>query len=163
VVGGSVVLCSRFMAGAGFSVLSAAFFTAHPAGWAGPLGFSCTWRSVALKVGFGMGGRRRVSVILRFCEYDLEELDRLVRVYGGLPRSSLVNIAIEEFLHSPKERDFQMCRKRRINLAMRPDKLGKLNEYAKTYGVHRTDLIRLAIHNFKQKYGTKDRNLTSAE
>lgn len=110
-----------------------------------------------------MGGRRRVSVILRFCEYDLEELDSLVRVYGGLPRSSLVNIAIEEFLHSPKERDFQMCKKRKINLAMRPDKLSKLTEYAEAYGVHRSDLIRLAIHNFKQKYGIKDGNLTSAE
>jgi metal-responsive CopG/Arc/MetJ family transcriptional regulator len=104
-----------------------------------------------------------VSVILRFCEYDLEELDTLARVYGGLPRSSLVNIAIEEFLDSPKERDFQMCKKRRINLAMRPDKLGRLDEYGKTYGVHRTDLIRLAIHNFKQKYGIRDGNMASAE
>ncbi|MGA2790093.1 MAG: hypothetical protein ABSF00_04905 [Candidatus Bathyarchaeia archaeon] len=103
-----------------------------------------------------------MSVILRFCEHDLEELDSLVRVYG-LPRSSLVNIAIDEFLHSPKERDCQMCKKRKINLAMSPDNVGKLNEYAKTYGVHRTDLIRLAIHNFKQKYGTKEGNLTSAE
>ena len=104
-----------------------------------------------------------MSVILRFCEYDLEELDRLVKVYGGVPRSSLVNIALEEFLYSPKERDFQICKKRKVNLALRPDKLGKLSEYAKTYGVHRTDLIRLAIHNFKQKYGIKDGNLTSAE
>jgi metal-responsive CopG/Arc/MetJ family transcriptional regulator len=110
-----------------------------------------------------MGGRRRVSVILRFCEYDLEELDNLVRVYGGLARSSLVNIAVDEFLHSPTDRDFQICKKRKINLAMRPDRLGKLTEYAKNYGVHRTDLIRLAIRNFKQKYGIKDRNLTSAE
>jgi len=100
---------------------------------------------------------------LRFCEYDLEELDGLVREYGGLPRSSLVNIAIEEFLHSPEERDFQMCRKRRINLAMKPDKISKLDEYAKTYGVHRTYLIRLAIRNFKQKYGIKNGNLTGAE
>jgi hypothetical protein len=110
-----------------------------------------------------MGGRRRVSVILRFCEYDLEELDRLVRVYGGLPRSSLVNIAIEEFLDAPKERDFQICKKRKVNLALRPDKVGRLSEYANTYGVHRTDLIRLAIHNFKQKYDIKEGNLTSAE
>lgn len=154
------------MGGAGFSLFPAAlepFSQPTLLGEQGPLGFSCTWRSVASKAGLGMGGRRRVSVILRFCEYDLEELDRLVRVYGGLPRSSLVNIALEEFLDSPKERDFQMCKKRKVNLAMRPDKLGKLKEYAKTYGVHRTDLIRLAIHNFKQKYDIKEGKLTSAE
>jgi metal-responsive CopG/Arc/MetJ family transcriptional regulator len=140
----------------------AAFFTAHPAGSVGTLGFSCASKHRP-KAGFGMGGRRRLSVILRFCEYDLEELDSLVRAYGGFPRSSLVNIAIEEFLHSPRERDFQVCKKRKINLALRPDMLSKLDEYAKTYGVHRTDLIRLAIHNFKQKYGIKDGNLTNAE
>ena len=103
-----------------------------------------------------MGRRRRVSVILRFCRYELEELDRLVRAYGGLPRSSLVNIALDEFLHSPKEQDFQMCKKHKVNLALRPEKLSKLTQYAKAYGVHRTDLIRLAIRNFKQKYSTQD-------
>ena len=105
-----------------------------------------------------MGRRRRVSVILRFCEYELEELDGLVHAYGGLPRSSLVNIAIEEFLHSPKEQDFQMCRKRKVNLALRPKRVNELTQCAKAYKVHRTDLIRLAIRNFKQKYTIQDKN-----
>ena len=102
-----------------------------------------------------MGRRRRVSVILRFCRYELEELDRLVHEYS-LPRSSLVNIALDEFLHSPKEQDFQMCKKHKVNLALRPEKLSKLTQYAKAYGVHRTDLIRLAIRNFQQKYSIQD-------
>ena len=95
-------------------------------------------------------------MILRFCSYELEELDGLVDAYGGLPRSSLVNIALEEFLHWHKEQDFQMCRKHKINLAVRPEKLSKLTQCAKEHGVHRTDLIRLAIRNFKQKYSTQD-------
>ena len=102
-----------------------------------------------------MGKRRTVSVILRFCSYELEELDNLVNAYGGLSRSSLVNIALNEFLYSPKDEDFQMCRKHRVNLAIRPEKLSKLTQYAKAYGVHRTDLIRLAIRNFKQKYSNQ--------
>jgi metal-responsive CopG/Arc/MetJ family transcriptional regulator len=105
-----------------------------------------------------MGRRRSVSVILRFCEYELEELDGLVRAYGGLPRSSLVNIAIEEFLHSPKELDFQMCRKHKVNLALRRKRVNELTQYAKAYRVHRSNLIRLAIHNFKQKYTIQDKN-----
>jgi metal-responsive CopG/Arc/MetJ family transcriptional regulator len=103
-----------------------------------------------------MGKRRTVSAILRFCSYELEELDSLVNAYGGLPRSSLVNIALNELLYSPKEDDFKMCRKHRVNLAIRPEKLSQLTQYAKAYSVHRTDLIRLAIRNFKQKYSIPD-------
>jgi len=96
--------------------------------------------------------RRRVSVILRFCKYELDELDGFVRAYGGLPRSSLVNIAIEEFLHPPKEQHFQMCTKRKVNLALRLKAAEELSQYAKTYKVHRTDLIHLAIRNLIRKY-----------
>jgi metal-responsive CopG/Arc/MetJ family transcriptional regulator len=108
-----------------------------------------------------MGRRRRVSVVMRFCRYELEELDRLVQGYG-LPRSSLVNIALDEFLHSPKEQDFKMCTKRKVNLALRPEKLSKLTQYSKAYGVHRTDLIQLAIRNFKQKYTETSQKQDSA-
>ncbi len=82
----------------------------------------------------------------------MEELDRLVHMYGGLPRSSIVNIALENFLHSPKESDFQICRKRKVSLIIDQPILSKLTEYAKSFGVRRTDLIRLAIRNFKMKY-----------
>ena len=108
------------------------------------------------QVGLRMSKRRTINVILRFCSYELEELDNLVNAYGGLPRSSLVNIALNEFLHSPKEQDFKMCRKYRVNLAIGPEKLSKLTQYAKAYGVHRTDIIHLAIRNFKQKYSTQE-------
>jgi hypothetical protein len=91
---------------------------------------------------------RKPSVILRFCEHELEELDRLVHYYGGFPRSSIVNIALETFLNHAKESDIQSCRKRKVNLVIDRRKFEKLTEYAKTYGVHRTDLIRLAIRNF---------------
>jgi len=37
-----------------------------------------------------------------------------------------------------------MCKKRKVNLIIDPDKLNKLTQFAKTYEVHRTDLIRLA-------------------
>jgi metal-responsive CopG/Arc/MetJ family transcriptional regulator len=100
--------------------------------------------------------RRRVSVILRFCKYELDELDGFVQEYGGLPRSSLVNIAIEEFLHPPKEQHFQMCTKRKVNLALRPKAAEELSQYAKTYKVHRTDLIHLAIRNLIRKYTIQD-------
>lgn len=103
-----------------------------------------------------MGKRRTVNVILRFCTYELEELDSLVNAYGGLPRSTLVNIALDEFLYSPKEQDFEMCRKHRVNLAIRPEKLSRLTHYAKAYSVHRTDLIHLAIRNFEQKYSIQN-------
>jgi hypothetical protein len=99
-----------------------------------------------------MGKRHTVNVILRFRSYELEELDNLVNAYERLPRSSLVNIALDEFLYSPKEQDFKMCKKHRVNLAIRRDKLSKLTQYAKAYGVHRTDLIHLAIRNFKQNH-----------
>ena len=100
--------------------------------------------------------RRRVSVILRFCKYELDELDGLVQAYGGLPRSSLVNIAIEEFLHPPKEQNFQMCTKRKVNLALRLKAVNELSQYAKTHKVHRTDLIHLAIRNLIRKYTIQD-------
>lgn len=80
-----------------------------------------------------MTNPRKPSVILRFCEYELEEIDRLVRTYGGLPRSSIVNIALETFLHSAKESDFQKCKKRKVSLVIDPDKLNRLTQHAKTY------------------------------
>jgi hypothetical protein len=45
-----------------------------------------------------------------------------------------------------------MCRKRKVNLLIDPSKLDKLNEYAKSYGVRRSDLLRLAIRNFELKH-----------
>jgi metal-responsive CopG/Arc/MetJ family transcriptional regulator len=102
-----------------------------------------------------MGRLRRVSAIVRFCKYELEELDELVQEYGGFPRSSLVNIAIQEFLHSPKQ-NFQKCTKRKVNLALRIKTVEELSNCAKTYKVHRTDLIRLAIRNLIRKYGTQE-------
>ena len=96
-----------------------------------------------------MTNPRKPSVILRFCEHELEELDRLVHFYGGFPRSSIVNIALETFLYHARESDIQSCRKRKVNLVIDRGKFEKLTQYAKTYGVHRTDLIRLAIRNFR--------------
>lgn len=101
-------------------------------------------------------GKNSVAVILRFLKYELEELDALVRDYAALPRSSLVNISLSEFLHSPTEQDFQMCKKTKVNLALDRGMLSRLSHYAKTNGVHRTDLIHLAIRRFKQKYATPE-------
>jgi hypothetical protein len=88
------------------------------------------------QVGLHVSRRRRRSVILRLCEYELEEFDSLVRTYGGVPRSTLVNIALEEFLDSAKEQDFQVCKKHKVNLALRHDKLNELTQLARTYEVH---------------------------
>jgi hypothetical protein len=131
-------------------------FSVHSLRWAEPCEPIRNRATIIRQVGLRMGKRRTINVILRFCSYELEELDNLVNAYGGLPRSSLVNIALDEFLYSPKEQDFKMCRKHRVNLAIRPDKLSNLAQYAKAYGVRRTDLIHLAIRNFKQKYSTQD-------
>ena len=145
-------MCSRFSWGllgflrvpAVLAVFLGVVFTAHPPGQGDAARELCARRGVAAAgwvVGVGRR-RRRVSVILRFCKYELDELDHLVQEYGGLPQSSLVNIAIEEFLHPPKEQHFQMCTKRKVNLALRPKAVNELSQYAKTYKVHRTDLIR---------------------
>jgi len=103
-----------------------------------------------------MTNPRKPGVVLRFCEYELEELNRLAKISGDLPRSSIVNIALEHFLRSPTEADFLKCRKRKVNMIIGPDLLKKLTEKAENHKVHRTDLIRLAIHNFKQKYDPQD-------
>jgi hypothetical protein len=94
---------------------------------------------------------------LPFCEYELEELNHLVRMSGVLPRSSLVNIALEHLLHDAKELDFQMCKKRGVNLIIDQDKFNRLMHYAKSHGVQRTGLIRLATRNFKMKQATEDK------
>jgi hypothetical protein len=94
-------------------------------------------------------------VRLRFCEYELEEMNSLVEYYGGLPRSSIVNIALEELFGSKDEFVFRKCKKHKVKLAIDEPLLLKLNETAKIYSVQRTDLIRLAMRNFKLKYGTQ--------
>ena len=93
---------------------------------------------------------RKPSVVMRFCEYELEDLDHLA---FGYSRSTIVNIALEYFLCSAEESHFYLSRKRRVNLIIRRNMMKKLTEFAQSSGVNRTDLIRLAIRNFKLKYG----------
>ena len=38
-----------------------------------------------------------------------------------------------------------MCKKRKVNLLIDREKLRKLNEYARSHGVNRADLIRFTI------------------
>lgn len=94
-------------------------------------------------------------VTLRFCEYELEEMKNLLDPYGIFPRSSMVNIALEHLFGSKNDSVFRKCKKHKVKLTIDEPLLAKLNETAKTYSVQRTDLIRLAIHNFKLKYGTE--------
>ena len=93
------------------------------------------------------------SVVVRFRVEELDELNRLVHAYGIVPRSSIVNIAIEQFLPAATRKDFEMCRKPKVNLLIDRHLLDQLSEKARTYGVHRTDLIKLAIRRFTLKYG----------
>ena len=93
--------------------------------------------------------RRQRSVVLRFCAYELEELDQLIQSnWGPMPRGSVINEALGYFLHSPSSKDLEMCRKRKVNILIDRDKLRKLNEYAQSHRVNRADLIRFAIHKF---------------
>jgi len=89
---------------------------------------------------------------LRFCEYELEEMNNIVKSYGGFPRSSIVSIALEHLLGSKDESVFRKCRKHKVKLAINERLLVELNETARTYSVQRTDLIRFAIRNFRLKY-----------
>jgi metal-responsive CopG/Arc/MetJ family transcriptional regulator len=99
---------------------------------------------------------RKPAVIVRFCKRELDELNEIVQAYGAvIPRSSIVNIAIKQFLHSASEQDFEMCKKRKVNLVIDQDLLLTLTERAKAYGVRRTDLIRQAIRYLTLKYGAE--------
>jgi metal-responsive CopG/Arc/MetJ family transcriptional regulator len=98
---------------------------------------------------------RKPGVIVRFSKRELGELNQIVRAYGIVPRSSIVNIAIEEFLHSATQQDYEMCEKRKVNLVIDPHLLAALTEHAKAYGVRRTDLIRQAIRYFTPKYARR--------
>ena len=100
-------------------------------------------------VWFGMTNPPKPRVALRFCEYELGELQELTRSYGGFPLSSIVNIALEHLFGSPNRSVFAKCKKHKLKLAINEPLIIKLNEMAKTYSVKRSDLIRLAIRNFR--------------
>ncbi len=100
-------------------------------------------------VWFGMTNPPKPRVALRFCEYELGELRELTRSYGGFPLSSIVNIALEHLFGSPNPSVFAKCKKHKLKLAINEPLIIKLNEMAKTYSVKRSDLIRLAIRNFR--------------
>ena len=89
---------------------------------------------------------------MRFCEYELEEMNKITESYGGFPRSGIVSIALNHLIGSEDESVFRKCRKHKVKLAISESLLAKLNETARTHSVQRTDLIRLAIRNFKLKY-----------
>jgi len=113
VVGGSVVLYARSRGGSGVVVYCVTpavqgSFSVHSLRQAEPAEPIRNRAQMTHQVGLRMSKRRTINVILRFCSYELEELDNLVNAYGGLPRSSLVNIALNEFLHSPKEQDLDV-------------------------------------------------------
>ena len=90
--------------------------------------------------------RRQASVVLRFCEYELEELDQLINSnWWPMPRGSVINEALGYFLNSACRKDLEMCRKRKVNILIDREKFDKLNEYTRTHEVNRADLIRFAI------------------
>jgi metal-responsive CopG/Arc/MetJ family transcriptional regulator len=102
---------------------------------------------------------RKPAVIVRFCRRELDELNEIVQAYGTMmPRSSIVNMAIERFLHSASEQDYEMCKKRKVNLLIDRHLLVRLTEHAKAHGVRRTDLIRQAIRYFTLRYGAQHAN-----
>jgi hypothetical protein len=82
-------------------------------------------------------------------------MNNIVKSYGGFPRSSMVSIALEHLFGSRDESVFRKCRKHKVKLAINEPLLVKLNETARTYSVQRTDLIRLAIRNFKLEYASQ--------
>ena len=86
---------------------------------------------------------------MRFCEYELEEMHHLTRHYGGFPPKQIVNIALEHLFGFPNQTVSAKCKKHKINFVIDEPLIVKLNEIAKTYSVRRSDLIRLAILNFK--------------
>ena len=76
----------------------------------------------------------------------MEELDQVIRSnWWPMPRGSVINEALGYFLHSPSSKDLEMCKKRKVNLLIDREKLRKLNEYARSHGVNRADLIRFTI------------------
>ena len=90
---------------------------------------------------------RQASVVLRFCEYELEELDQLINSnWGPMPRGSVINEAIGYFLGSASIKDLARCSKRKVNILVDREKFDKLNECAQAHGLNRADLIRFAIH-----------------
>ena len=90
--------------------------------------------------------RRQASVVLRFCEYELEELDQLIKSnWWPMPRGSVINEALGYFLNSACRKDLEMCSKRKVNILIDREKFDKLNEYTRTHEVNRADLIRFAI------------------
>lgn len=82
-------------------------------------------------------------------------MNNIAAYFGGFPRSTIVSTALEHLFSSKDESVFRKCKKHRIKLAIGEKLLVKLNETARTYSVHRTDLIRLAIRNFKMEYGSQ--------
>ena len=103
-----------------------------------------------------MTNPRKPGIVVRLSKRELDELNRTVEAYGPfMPRSSAVNIALEEFLYYATEQDYEMCKKQRVNLVIDSHLLVALTEHAKAHGVLRTDLIRLAIRNLTLKYGPK--------
>lgn len=95
-----------------------------------------------------------MSVVLRFCAGEINGLDELIQ--GMLPRSSVINIALEEFINTATSKDFEECRKRKVNLVINRKNLNKLTQYSSTYNINRTDLIRAAIRTFISKHTSED-------
>ncbi len=101
---------------------------------------------------------RKVSVVLRFCRYDVEELDQLIKSnWGPLPRSLVINEAVGHFLYHANGQQLEMCKKRRVNIILNRKRLDQLNEFAELHGLNRADIIRYAIRKVVPMFADEDR------